>query len=260
MHDTLRYFSKDPVHRSYHHNNLTFGLWYAWAERFVLPLSHDEVVHMKRSLLAKMAGDRWQQHANLRALYAHMWAHPGKKLLFMGGELAEWEEWSEARALDWASLSDPLHAGVQALVRDLNRQYRSIPALWEADHEPRGFRWIDANDHLQSVVSFLRFPVPERRELPAAVRRPSANGELRDVPYLVCVGNCTPIPRLRYRIGVPHRCRHVEIINTDAACYGGSGLGNLGAVEAQPVPAHGFDQSLELTLPPLAVLWLVPES
>jgi len=261
MHDTLSYFSKDPIYRAYHHNSITFGLWYAWAERFVLPLSHDEVVHLKRSMLAKMPGDRWQQFANLRCLYAHMWAHPGKKLLFMGGEIGQWAEWNEKTQMDWACLGDPMHAGVQRLMRDLNRLYRSMPPLWEADHESRGFRWIDANDYLQSVVSFMRFSVPEGARR-GAERAPlfTRPGELRDVPYVVCIGNFTPIVRRGYRIGVPLNCRHFEVLNTDASSYGGSGLGNMGEVHAQPIPAHGYSQSLELILPPLSVLWLVPDA
>ena len=163
MHDTLLYFSKDPIHRTYHHNNLTFGLMYAFSERFVLPLSHDEVVHMKSSMLSKMAGDRWQMFANLRALYAHMWAHPGKKLLFMGGEIGQWEEWSEETQLDWPLLDNPDHAGLSRLMRDLNHLYQSTPALYEADHEPTGFSWIDCNDHQQSVISYIRFPDDRNR-------------------------------------------------------------------------------------------------
>ncbi len=240
MHDTLDYFAKDPVHRSFHHNRLTFGLMYAFSERFLLPLSHDEVVHLKRSMLDKMAGDRWQKFANLRALYAHMWAHPGKKLLFMGGEIGVWKEWSEDVPLDWGLLGDRHHAGLTALLRDLNRIYREHPALWRADAEPRGFRWIDANDNQQSVVSYIRFDPEE------------------DGDYLVCVANLTPVPRTGYRIGVPRAVRHREILNTDADVYGGSGTGNLGAVEPSDVPCHGFDASLSLTLPPLAALYLVP--
>ncbi len=242
MHDTLRYFSKDPIHRRYHHGLLTFGLMYAFSERFLLPLSHDEVVHLKKSLLSKMAGDRWQQLANLRALYAHMWAHPGKKLLFMGGELGQWLEWSEEQPLDWALLEDADHAGLQQLVRDLNHLYRDSPALYEADAEPQGFHWIDANDSDQSVVSYLRFArdVDRRRQ------------------YLMCVANFTPVVRRAYRVGVPCNAAHREILNTDAGCYGGSGLGNLGRVEIEQVPAHGYGQSLCLTLPPLSALWLVP--
>lgn len=244
MHDTLRYFSKDPIHRSFHHGSLTFGLMYAFTERFVLPLSHDEVVHMKGSMLSKMAGDTWQKFANLRSLYAHMWAHPGKKLLFMGGEIGQLNEWSEERQLDWDVLDGADHAGLSRLVRDLNHTYVRTPALFEADHEPRGFKWIDCNDNLQSVISYLRFP--KDRSSPS--------------DYVVCVGNFTPMPRLGYRVGVPAREQHREILNTDAAVYGGSGMGNMGTVAIQDVPAHGFAQSLELTLPPLSVLWLRPAS
>jgi 1,4-alpha-glucan branching enzyme len=250
MHDTLAYFAKDGVFRSYHHQLLTFGLLYAFSERFVLPLSHDEVVHLKKSLLSKMAGDRWQMFANLRALLAHMWAHPGKKLLFMGAEIGQWTEWDESKPLDWALLDHPEHAGMHRLVRDLNRCYRRYPALYEADDRPEGFRWIDANDIQQSVATTLRFPLP----------RHSSPDPNRADDYLVCVANLTPVPRERYRIGVPAHQRHVEILNTDAEPYGGSGMGNLGAVEVSDQPCHGHQQSLELTLPPLAVLWLVPEA
>ncbi|MCA9619949.1 MAG: alpha amylase C-terminal domain-containing protein, partial [Myxococcales bacterium] len=238
MHDTLAYFQKDPIHRAFHHNLLTFGLMYAFSERFVLPLSHDEVVHLKRSLLDKMAGDRWQKLANLRALYAHMWAHPGKKLLFMGGELGVWGEWSEEEPLDWAILGDPDHAGLQRLMRDLNHLYREIPAMWRADHLPTGFSWVDANDSAQSVVSYLRFD-PDSAD-----------------DYLLAVGNFTPVPRHGYRVGVPRAGIHQEVLNTDATVYGGSGMGNLGAVEAVEVESHGRPASLTLTLPPLSVLYL----
>ena len=247
MHDTLDYFTKEPIHRSFHHQLLTFGLLYAFSERFVLPLSHDEVVHLKKSLLSKMAGDRWQMLANLRALFAHMWAHPGKKLLFMGGELGQWDEWDEAKPLDWALLDVPDHQGLQQLVRDLNRCYRRYPALHQADDHPQGFRWIDANDTHQSVASYLRFP------------RAMEGAPVGADDYVACVANFTPVPRERYRIGVPAAVRHVEIVNTDASVYGGSGMGNLGSVEVSPEPCHGHDQSLELTLPPLATLWLAPE-
>jgi 1,4-alpha-glucan branching enzyme len=260
MHDTLDYFAMDSVFRSFHHHRLTFGLMYAYSERFVLPLSHDEVVHMKGSLLGKMAGDPWRKFANLRALLAHMWSHPGKKLLFMGGEIGQWREWSEERELDWHLLEDGSddnrHAGLQRLVRDLNRHYRDLPALYQADHEPRGFRWIDCTDNRQSVISYLRFPIPPENELVDEER------EAAEPPkdYVVCVANLTPLPRVGYRIGVPAAVRHQEILNTDAAVYGGSGMGNLGAADATPVEAHGFAQSLSLTLPPLAVLWLRPEA
>ncbi|MBW2453648.1 MAG: 1,4-alpha-glucan branching protein GlgB [Deltaproteobacteria bacterium] len=250
MHDTLDYFTQDPVFRSYHHQRLTFGLLYAFSERFVLPLSHDEVVHLKKSLLSKMAGDRWQMLANLRSLLAHMWAHPGKKLLFMGAELGQWDEWDESKQLDWSLLNDPDHGGLHRLVRDLNRCYRRYPALHEADDSPQGFRWIDANDTHQSVASYLRFP----RSGPSASGEPST-----DHDYVICVANLTPVPRERYRIGVPAPVRHAEIVNTDATIYGGSGMGNLGSVEVSSEPCHGHGQSLELTLPPLAALWLAPE-
>jgi 1,4-alpha-glucan branching enzyme len=243
MHDTLDYFEKNPIHRSYHHNLLTFGLMYAFSERFVLPLSHDEVVHLKKSLLSKMAGDRWRMFANLRALFAHMWAHPGKKLLFMGGELGQWEEWDESAELDWGLLEEPDHAGLQRLIKDLNQAYRSHPALYRADHHPAGFRWIDANDTNQSVISYLRYGGPEQ----------GAHD------YVMCLANLTPLSREGYRLGVPSGARHREILNTDAGVYGGSGVGNLGVVTPSDVPSHGFAHSLELTLPPLAVLWLVPE-
>jgi 1,4-alpha-glucan branching enzyme len=213
---------------------------YAFSERFLLPLSHDEVVHLKKSLLSKMAGDKWQMFANLRALYAHMWAHPGKKLLFMGGELGEWREWSETRSLAWELLDDPAHAGVQRLVRDMNRLYRAHPAMWRADHHPASFRWIDANDNRQSVIAYLRFDPDDRDN------------------YVVLVANLTPVPRHGYRVGVPRAVRHDEILNSDARDYGGSGMGNLGAVEASAAPSHGLPASLVLTLPPLAALWLVP--
>ncbi|MBN4050348.1 1,4-alpha-glucan branching protein GlgB [Desulfobulbus sp. AH-315-M07] len=239
MHDTLDYFAQDPVHRSYHHNLITFGLMYAFSEKFVLPLSHDEVVHLKKSLLSKMPGDRWQQFANLRCLYAHMWAHPGKKLLFMGGEFGQWNEWTEERPLDWGLLEHDDHRGLQRLVRDLNGIYRARPALYEADHEPSGFQWIDCHDHLQSILAYLRVA--------------------RDGSYVLCVVNCTPIPRHGYRVGAPRGVSHREILNTDAHDYGGSGVGNLGTVKATDVPCHGQPHSLELTLPPLATLWLVPE-
>ncbi len=240
MHDTLRYFQQDPVYRRYHHHELTFSLMYAFSENFILPLSHDEVVHGKGSLLTKMPGDRWQQLANLRALYAYMWAHPGKKLLFMGGELAQEREWSHERSLDWHLLEDPAHAGVQALVRDLNGVYRDERALWDNDFDASGFWWLEPNDAERNVVAFAR----------------ASEGE-RDV--LACVANLSPQPRHDYRIGLPRAGRWREAINTDADVYGGSGVGNLGGVEAGPTPWHGQPFSATLTLPPLGVLWLVPE-
>jgi 1,4-alpha-glucan branching enzyme len=238
MHDTLEYFSKDPVHRQFHHHDLTFSMVYAYSENFVLPLSHDEVVHGKRSLLGKMPGDRWRQFANLRALYAHMWAHPGKKLLFMGGEFAQEREWHHDRSLDWELLDVAEHRGVHQLVRDLNTRYRTEPALWDADHDPAGFEWIVADDRAQNVLAFARH---------------ARNGRT-----LVCVENLSPVPRHGYRVGVPRAGRWIELLNTDARAYGGSDVGNGGSVLAEAIPSHGQAWSAALELPPLGVLWLVP--
>ncbi len=238
MHDTLAYFQMDPFFRRFHHAKLTFGFLYAWSENYVLPLSHDEVVHMKGSLLNKMPGDEWQKFANLRALYAYMWAHPGKKLVFMGAELATWSEFSEARSLDWHLLDKPRHRGVMELVSDLNALLTSHPALHENDIEPAGFQWIDANDSEQSVASFLRFDRARRR-------------------FLVCVVNATPIVRHGYRIGVPISGEYVERINTDSVDYGGSGVATSdGALVAVANPFHALPASLTLTLPPLSTVWL----
>jgi 1,4-alpha-glucan branching enzyme len=234
------YFSKNPVHRAFHHHTLTFSLMYAFSENFVLPLSHDEVVHGKGSLLSNMPGDRWQQFANLRSLYAYMWAHPGKKLLFMGGELGEWDEWDADGSLHWNLLEYAEHAGVHALVRDLNRLYRETPALWEVDFEPEGFRWLEANDAANNVIAFAR--------LDSAQARP-----------LVCVLNLSPVPREDYRVGMPLPGRWREVLNTDSTYYGGTGIGNLGSVIADAVPWHDQPYSAPLALPPLAALWLVPE-
>jgi 1,4-alpha-glucan branching enzyme len=219
---------------------LTFSLVYAFSENFILPLSHDEVVHGKRSLLDKMPGDRWQKFANLRAMYAYMWAHPGKKLLFMGGELAEWEEWNHDGSLHWNLLEYAEHKGVQSLVRDLNLAYRAEPALWEIDDDPSGFRWLEPNDAANNVVAFARF---------------EAKGERT----VVCVLNLSPVPRYEYRVGMPASGRWREALNTDSAYYGGSGVGNLGGVEAEATPWHDQPFSALLTLPPLAAVWLVPE-
>jgi 1,4-alpha-glucan branching enzyme len=240
MHDTLKYFSTDPLFRRYHLNDLTFGLIYAWHENFVLPLSHDEVVHGKGSLLGKMPGDRWQQLANLRALYGWMWAHPGKQLVFMGGELAEEREWSPDRSLDWNLLAIPGHAGIQSAIRAVNDAYRQRPALWERDFASEGFRWIDASDVDNSVLSFLRF------------------GRQGDV--VACIANLTPVPQYGYRIGLPVAGGWDEVLNTDAAEFGGSGIGNQGYVMATEATWHGLPASVELTLPPLAVLWLAPST
>jgi len=239
MHDTLDYFSKDPVFRRYHHHQLTFGLWYAWSENFILPLSHDEVVHMKGSLLGKMPGDRWRRFANLRALLAWMWAHPGKKLLFMGGEFGQQAEWAHDGSLDWHLLERPDHAGVQQLVGDLGASYRNVPALYELDDSPDGFQWIDAGNADQNVIGFVRF---------------DAHGH----PGLACIGNLSPVVHHEFRIGLPKAGRWQELINTDSPYYGGSGQGNLGAVTTEPVAWHRWPQSAQVTLPPLGVLWLTP--
>jgi 1,4-alpha-glucan branching enzyme len=243
MHDTLDYFHHDPVHRRFHHGELTFGLLYAWSENFVLPISHDEVVHGKGSLLNKMPGDRWRQLANVRALCAWMWAHPGKQLLFMGCELGQEQEWSHDRQLDWWILDRwEDHRRLQAMIRSLNQVYRSAPALWEDDVNPAGFEWIDANDADQSVLSFLR-------------RRPGAG--VGDA--VACIANLTPVPRYGYRVGLPVPGRWRELLNTDAVEWGGGGVGNYGVVDAQEVSWHGQPWSAAVTLPPLGVLWLTPD-
>ncbi len=239
MHDTLEYFQQDPVHRKYHHSRLTFSLWYAFTENFVLPLSHDEVVHGKGALLGKMPGDEWQQFASLRLLLGYMWTHPGKKLLFMGGEFGQRREWQHEESLEWHVLEYPLHAGVQRWVRDLNRLYRSTPALHQLEFSEGGFQWIDCDDADVSVISFLR------------------RGAAGELALVAC--NFTPVPREAYRIGVPRGGRWRERLNSDAADYGGSGQGNLGALEAALRAAHGHDHSLDLRLPPLAVVVLTPD-
>jgi 1,4-alpha-glucan branching enzyme len=239
MHDTLSYLSRDPVFRRYHHNELTFSLIYAFSENFVLPLSHDEVVHGKGSLLGKMPGDDWRRFAGLRTLLAYMWAHPGKQLLFMGSEFGQRAEWSADRGLDWWALDDEMHAGVQRLVRDMNTVYRDHPALWILDSSPEGFSWIDANDASGNTLSFLRL---------------SGEGDV-----LACVVNFSGQPHYRYRLGLPAAGRWREVINTDAGIYGGSGVGNLGSVEATAKPWHGRPASATLTVPPLGALWLAPE-
>jgi 1,4-alpha-glucan branching enzyme len=237
MNDFLRFVAEEPVHRKYHFNLLTFSLMYAFSERFVLPFSHDEVVHGKGSLIGKMPGDGWQKAANLRLALGAMWGHPGKKLLFMGIELGQWREWSESRSLDWHLLEQPLHAGIQRWMRDLNALYRAEPALWEADAFPEGFEWIDFHDVEQSILSFVR-------------RGGASGGEL----LFVC--NFTPVPRHAYHVGVPRPGRYRELLNSDAEVYGGSNLGNAGVVETAPRAVHGREHSLALTLPPLAVLVL----
>ena len=237
MHDTLQYMCKEPVHRRYHQDKLTFRMLYAFHENFVLPLSHDEVVYGKGSLLGKMSGDDWQKFANLRALYGYMYAQPAKKLLFMGGEFGQWREWSHDGSLDWDLVDYPLHSGVQQWIRDLNRLYRSEPALHELDCEPAGFEWIDCGDAESSVVSLIR------------KGKSTAN-----LVLMVC--NFTPVPRQEYRIGAPHGGFWREALNSDATEYGGSGMGNRGGVDADPWPQHGRPFSLALTLPPLSVLFL----
>ena len=239
MHDTLRYLSHNPVHRSYHHNEMTFSLMYAWSENFVLPLSHDEVVHGKGSLWGRMPGDNWNKAAGLRSLLAFMWAHPGKQLLFMGGEFGQIDEWSEKRSLDWPLLDEPLHAGVKLLVGDLNAAYRQAPALYTLDTSPDGFSWIDANDSAGNVLSFLR--------------------EGDDGSMLACVANFSGSPHQDYRVGLPSTGLWREVVNTDAEVYGGSGWGNQGEILAGAKPWHGRPASAVVQLPPAGVIWLTPE-
>ena len=236
MHDTLAYVSHDPIHRQYHHNELTFSMMYAYSENFVMPLSHDEVVHGKGSLLNKIPGDRWQQMATLRSLYAYMWAHPGKQLLFMGQEFGQSREWSEARSLDWELLDDPGHRGVSRLIGDLNRVYTDTNALWSRDITEDGFSWIDANDASGNTYSFLRF------------------GD--DGSVLACVANFSPVPHENYRLGLPYPGRWDEVVNTDADVYFGSGVGNFGGVDAEGHEWHGQPASAVLRVPPLGTLWL----
>jgi 1,4-alpha-glucan branching enzyme len=237
MHDTLRYMHEDPVHRRWHHDELTFGLIYAFSEKFVLPLSHDEVVYGKGSLLNKMPGDEWQRFANLRAYFGFMWTHPGKKLLFMGGEFGQGREWNHETGLEWDLLRYPVHANVQKLVRDLNRLYRETPALHRKDCDGAGFRWVVIDDRDQSVYVYLRF------------------GEETDPPVLVAC-NFTPVPREGYLVGVPRAGGWLEVLNTDSEIYGGSNMGNSGYLHAEPVESHGQPASLKLTLPPLATIVL----
>ena len=237
MHDTLHYMQEEPIHRRWHHDNITFGLVYAFSERFMLPLSHDEVVYGKGSLIGKMPGDAWQRFANLRAYFGFMWTHPGKKLLFMGGEIAQEREWDHDGQIGWHLLDDPAHAGVQRLVRDLNHVYRQTPALHTRDAEDAAFRWVVLDDREQSVFAYLRY------------------GRDGEAPVLV-VFNATPVPRPGYRLGVPHAGTWHEVLNTDAAVYGGSNLGNGGAVTADDAPMHGLPASVRLMLPPLATVIL----
>jgi len=241
MHDTLKYMSQDPVHRKYHHDQLTFSIWYAFFENFVLPLSHDEVVYGKGSLIGKMPGDAWRQFANLRLLYGYMWGHPGKKLLFMGGEFGQRREWTHEESLEWHVLQHPEHEGLRRWVADLNRLYRAEPALHQVDFEQPGFEWVDCKDSEQSVLSFLRWP--------------RGGG----APVLVAC-NFTPVPRMNYVVGVPIGGYWREVANSDATLYGGSGMGNFGGVDASPVASHGRFHSLALTLPPLSAVMFKSEA
>jgi 1,4-alpha-glucan branching enzyme len=241
MHDSLAYFELDPIYRRYHHHELTFSLLYAFSENFILPLSHDEVVHGKGSLYSKMSGDHWQKLANLRTLYAYMWAHPGKNLLFMGQELAQVNEWSHEHSLDWHLLEHADHAGIQTLVRDLNRLYRDEPALWEVDSDPAGFFWLEANDADSNVLAFARV---------------SLHGER----VIACLLNLSPLPREQYRIGLPRAGRWREALNTDSELYGGGNIGNAGGIDTDALPWGGQPFSAALTLPPLGAIWLVPDA
>jgi 1,4-alpha-glucan branching enzyme len=241
MHDTLGYFQRDPVHRKFHQNDLTFAMLYHHNENFVLPLSHDEVVHGKGSLLGKMTGDDWQKFANLRALLAYQWLFPGKPLLFMGGEFGQYVEWDANAQLDWWLLgAGPYHAGVQRLVADLNKLCQAEPALWQGDYDPHGFQWVDCSDHENSVLSFIRRAAGQSDEL-------------------LAVMNLTPVTRPGYRVGLPRAGRWREVLNTDSATYGGSNVGNLGGVQAKALAWQGQPCLAEFTLPPLGVLVFKPE-
>ncbi|MBI2877826.1 MAG: alpha amylase C-terminal domain-containing protein, partial [Candidatus Tectomicrobia bacterium] len=235
MHDTLEYFSQDAIFRKYRHNELTFSMWYAYTENYVLPLSHDEVTHGKGSLIGKMAGEDSQKFLNLRLLLGYMYTHPGKKLLFMGVELGQWREWMHDESLEWHLLQYAPHQGIRRWMQDLNRVYRREPALYERDFELEGFEWIDFKDWENSIVSYLR-----------------KGREERDTILVVC--NLTPVPRTNYRVGVPSGGYWRELLNSDAQEYGGSGQGNWGGVEATPIPYHGKNHSVSLTLPPLGFL------
>ncbi len=240
MHDALQYLSRDPIHRRFHHGDITFRAVYAFSEHYVLALSHDEVVHGKGTLLGKMPGDDWQQFANLRLLYAMQWTQPGKKLLFMGCEMAARQEWAHEGTLDWSLHDVPAHAGIRRFVTDLNHCYAAEPALHRGDGSVAGFAWLEANDVDQSVFAYLRL---------------DPSGEARPV---VAVVNATPMARTNYRLGVPHTGRWAELLNSDADVYGGSGVGNLGGVESVPIDSHGYHHSILVTLPPLGALLLAP--
>jgi 1,4-alpha-glucan branching enzyme len=236
MHDTLSYFQTDPLFRGGNHNALTFGLLYAWSENFILPFSHDEVVHMKGALLNKMPGEEWQKFANLRALYAYMWAHPGKKLLFMGGEFGQWREWNETESLDWHLLQTPTHKGVHTLIKDLNRLYAKHAELWESDSDASGFSWIEVDNAAENIIAFRRIAPSTGREI-------------------ICVGNFSPVVREGHRIGLPRKGSYKQILNTDHEKYCGGGFGVVRSVRAEKTPSHGLDYSAEITLPPLSVMW-----
>ena len=237
MHDTLKYCIKDPIFRKFEHNSLTFRMLYAFSENYVLPLSHDEVVHGKGPLWDKMAGDEWQKFATLRTLYAYMFAMTGKKLLFMGGEIAQKQEWRHDGQLDWHLLEDPKHKGMQQWVRDLNRLYLGEPCLHELDNQAEGFEWIDCNDAAASIISFMRKAKTTKE-------------------VMVCVLNFTPIVRQNYRVGLPGPGYWTEVLNSDANSYGGSNVGNIGGVPAEAIPYHGRPYSAELTIPPLGAVFL----
>jgi 1,4-alpha-glucan branching enzyme len=237
MHDMLAYMEQDPIHRRWHHSKITFSMLYAFTENFVLPFSHDEVVYGKRSMLDKMPGDVWQKHANLRTLYGYMYAHPGKKLMFMGSEFGQWREWNHDASLDWHLLDDPMHHGLQQWVRDLNAVYRQEPSLHQVDFEAAGFSWIDCNDNENSVVSLIR-----------RAKDPD--------DFTVVLANFTPVPRLEYRVGVPAGGWYREVLNSDSEVYGGGNVGNGGGAMSEPSPAHGFEHSLCLTVPPLGFVML----
>jgi len=239
MNDTLRYLAEEPINRRYHHHEITFSMVYAYSEQFILPISHDEVVHGKGSVLGKMPGDRWNKFAGVRSLLAYQWSHPGKQLVFMGTEFAQSGEWAEGRSLSWHELDDPDHAGVQRLLRDLNSTYRSYPALWAKDHDPSGFEWITSDDADHNVISYLR-------------KDDTGN-------VVVVVVNFAGTPHEGYRLPLPSGGRWTEILNTDSEIYGGSGVGNLGAVHAEPVPWHGRPFSVRLRIPPMGAVFLTPE-
>ncbi|WP_205730118.1 1,4-alpha-glucan branching protein GlgB [Blastococcus sp. TF02-8] len=259
MHDSLAYVEREPVYRSYHHGQLTFSMHYAYSENYVLPISHDEVVYGKGSLLRKMPGDRWQQLANVRAYLAYMWAHPGKQLLFMGSEFAQDSEWAESRSLDWWHLDDPAHRGILQLVTDLNARYRELDALWSLDVDPAGFQWIDANDASGNVLSFLRYGKAPTPALPATTADEDEAATAPAGSALACVVNFSGSPHHEYRIGLPRPGQWREVLNSDAEGYGGSGVGNFGGVEAVAEPWHGQPYSATISAPPLGTVWFQHE-